>query len=98
MPMIFEETAEFPGLGMLRTTPALAAIFRNSRRFTSNLKAQLPYSDEAMNIEVSGFHFQEPFWIRFSQQHSVSHNCYCLHEWLIGLCNCRAASFKLSAS
>jgi len=51
-----------------------------------------------MNIDVSGFHFQEPFWIRFSQKHSVSHNCYCLHEWLIGLCDCRAASLKLSAS
>jgi hypothetical protein len=25
-----------------------------------------------MNIDLSGFHFQEPFWIRFSQ-HSVSH-------------------------
>src|SRR5690349_11627234 len=94
MPIVFEETAEFPGLGKPRTTPALAAIFKNSRRFTSNLKAQLPSSDEAMISTFQDFTSRNlldsilPTALRF-------HNCYCLHEWLIGLCNCRAASLKL---
>src|ERR1700751_5193203 len=36
MPIIFEEAVAGAGLGMVSAAPAPAAIFRNSRRFTSN--------------------------------------------------------------
>src|SRR6185437_4548573 len=44
MPIILEETAVCPKVGMARAAPAPALIFRNSRRFTSRLKGFLLFA------------------------------------------------------
>jgi hypothetical protein len=43
MPIILEETALCPEVGMAKAAPAPAVIFRKSRRFTSRLKGLLLY-------------------------------------------------------
>jgi hypothetical protein len=43
MPIILEETAGCPKVGMAKAAPDPAAIFRNSRRFTSNFDMDYSY-------------------------------------------------------
>jgi len=43
MPIIFEETKVCPEVGMAKAAPVPAAIFRNSRRFTSNFDMDYSY-------------------------------------------------------
>ena len=43
MPIIVEETAVCPEVGMAKAAPAPAVILRNSRRFTSNFNMDYSY-------------------------------------------------------
>jgi hypothetical protein len=43
MPIILEETAGCPEVGMAKAAPAPAVIFKNSRRFTSDLNMNYSY-------------------------------------------------------
>jgi hypothetical protein len=58
MPIILDEAAACADVDIAKAAPAPAAILRNSRRFTSNVKVLSPLSKPAINIDVSGFYLQ----------------------------------------
>src|SRR6202789_3619133 len=72
MPIILEGTAVCPMIGMAKAVPAPAAIFRNSRRFTSQLIMRCSlFCLVAADVDVFGFNTRGAVKIEFSHGPSV---------------------------